>query len=116
MSFNDVASSSENPFPNQLYNKPASGKGVDVNDGCVIDYKGTDVTPDNYIEIITGGSPSGGNGRVLESGSDDHVFLAFYDHGGSGLIAFPGTYAHNYLDAGQLNTAFNTMHSKGLYK
>jgi len=111
MSYDDVASSSENPFPNTLYNKPTSGKGIDVNDGCVIDYKGSAVTPDNYIAILTGGSTSGGNGRVLKSGSDDHVFLAFYDHGGSGLIAFPS----EYLYADKLNSAFDTMNSKNMY-
>jgi legumain len=112
MSYDDVASSSENPYPNQLYNKPSSGKGVDVNKGCVIDYKGDDVTPDNYIAVITGGSTSGGNGRVLKSGSEDHVFLAFFDHGGTGLIGFP----NSYLEADKLNSAFNTMHSNTMYK
>lgn len=39
MSYNDVAKSPENPFPNQLFNKPSgSNPGVDVNKGCVIDY------------------------------------------------------------------------------
>lgn len=112
MSYDDVASSNENPFPNQLYNKPSNGEGVDVNNGCVIDYKGDDVTPENYIEIITGGSPSGGNGRVLKSGSSDYVFLSFFDHGASGLIAFPD----DYLEADTLNSAFEKMHSKNMYK
>ena len=31
----------------------------------------------------------GGNGRVLESGENDKVFINFADHGGPGLIAFP---------------------------
>lgn len=112
MSYDDVASSSENPFPNQLFNKFTSGKGVDVNDGCVIDYRRDDVTPDNYIQIITGGSPSGGNGRVLKSGSNDDVFLAFFDHGGSGLICFQDA----YLEADTLNDAFETMSSRNMFK
>jgi len=38
-SYNDAASSSYNPFPNQLFNRPTyKEKGVDVNDGCIIDY------------------------------------------------------------------------------
>lgn len=35
-----------------------------------------------------------GTGRVLKSTSADEVFLAFYDHGGSGLIAFPNDYLY----------------------
>lgn len=112
MSFNDVAKSSENPYPNTLFNKPSTGAGVDVNKGCVIDYEGSAVTPKNYEAILTGGNPTGGNGRVLKSGSNDHVFLAFYDHGGAGLIAFPSS----YLYADKLLKTFDTMHSKGMYK
>jgi legumain len=31
----------------------------------------------------------GGNGRVLESGPDDEVFIYYSDHGSVGLISFP---------------------------
>jgi len=30
-----------------------------------------------------------GNGRVLESGPNDTVFINFVDHGATGLVAFP---------------------------
>eukprot|EP01006_Ploeotia_vitrea_P036406 TRINITY_DN66015_c0_g1_i2.p2 TRINITY_DN66015_c0_g1~~TRINITY_DN66015_c0_g1_i2.p2 ORF type:complete len:106 (+),score=10.02 TRINITY_DN66015_c0_g1_i2:209-526(+) len=97
MSYNDVASSRQNPYKGQLFNKP-SGKqaGVDVNEGCVIDYEGKDVTPENYMAILTGNKTAvkGGNGRVLQSTSDDYVFLNFADHGGVGLIAFPNKYLY----------------------
>lgn len=46
MAYDDVASSSQNPFKGQLFNKPTGNNpGVDVYAGCVIDYKGNDVTP-----------------------------------------------------------------------
>ena len=50
-----------------MFNKPtATGvKGVDVYEGCVIDYKKTHVTPENFLAVLTGGTPTGGNGRVL---------------------------------------------------
>lgn len=111
MSYDDVASSSSNPFPNTLYNKPSTGAGIDVNKGCVIDYKGADVTPENYEAILTAGKVSGGNGRVLESTSSDNVFLAFFDHGGAGLIAFPS----EYLYADKLLSTFDSMNSVGKY-
>lgn len=31
----------------------------------------------------------GGNGKVLKSTEDDHVFINFVDHGGVGIIAMP---------------------------
>mmetsp|Transcript_132198 Transcript_132198/g.186642 ORF Transcript_132198/g.186642 Transcript_132198/m.186642 type:complete len:106 (-) Transcript_132198:800-1117(-) len=97
MSYNDVASSKSNPFPNTLFNKPSgSEEGVNYNEGCVIDYEGKDVTPENYMAILTGDSSKvkGGNGRVLQSTADDMVFLNFADHGGVGLIAFPNSYLY----------------------
>lgn len=98
-----------------MYNKP-SGKqeGVDVNKGCVIDYEGKDVTPKNYMAILTGNKSAvtGGNGRVLQSTSDDYVFLNFADHGGVGLIAFPSS----YLYAKDLIDTFQTMYNKKMYK
>ena len=46
MAYDDVASSNQNPFKGQLFNKPTGNNpGVDVYAGCVIDYKGNDVTP-----------------------------------------------------------------------
>lgn len=89
MSYDNAASSIWNPFPNKLFNKPSTGPGVDVNKGCVIDYRREDVSPANYEAILTGGKPTGGNGRILESGPNDHVFLAFFDHGAVGMVEFP---------------------------
>lgn len=97
-SYNDVASSSANPYPNTLYNKPTTGEGVDVNKGCVIDYQKQDVTPSVYIAVLTGDKNAvkgHGNERVLESGPDDFVFLNFADHGGPDLIAFPSSYLYS---------------------
>jgi legumain len=67
-SYNDVASSSSNPFPNTLYNKPTTGPGKDFNAGCVIDYQKGDVTPANYISVLKGDAAAmkgKGTGRVL---------------------------------------------------
>ena len=44
LSYNDVAKSWHNPFSyrGKLFNKPTKKgvKGVDVNDGCIVDYEG----------------------------------------------------------------------------
>ena len=46
MMYDDVASDSENPFKGKLFNKPTEkgDAGVDVYDGCNIDYKKKAVT------------------------------------------------------------------------
>ena len=70
----------------------AGTPGVDVYDGCVIDYKGTDVTPETFTKVLTGDDSAGG--KVLKSGADDRVFVNFVDHGAVGLIGFPRTTMH----------------------
>lgn len=114
MAYNDIANNSRNPFPGAVYNKPSGTlPGNNVYAGVVIDYEGNAVTPANFIAVLTGNKSAvtGGNGRVLESGPKDTVFIYFSDHGSPGLIAFP----HQYLYADQLLTTFNTMKSKNLY-
>jgi len=105
MAFDDIANNSENPFPGKLFNKP---NGSDVYAGCNIDYKGKDVTPENFLAVIKGDSAfvSGkGNGKVLKSDLNSKVFINFADHGAPGLIAFPSS----YLYADDFNTAISYM-------
>jgi legumain len=119
MMYNDVANSWENPFKGQLFNKPsnASSPGVDVYAGCKdnIDYERNDVNADNFLAVITGDakSVSGGNGRVLNSTSEDRVFIYFADHGGPGLIAMPSP---PYLHADDLNNALKKMSTQKMFK
>ena len=81
---------------------------MDVYAGVKIDYKGKDVMPENFLHVLEGNKTamSGkGTGRVLESTTDDNVFLYFADHGAPGLIAFPS----KYLYADQLMATFKKM-------
>jgi len=112
MFYDDIASSSSNPYKGQMFNKPtASGTpGVDVYKGCKKDYTGSQVTPANFVKVLTGDSSA--PGAVLASTSEDNVFVNFVDHGGTGIIAFPsGT-----MSSSMLNNALKTMHSKNMYK
>ena len=56
LAMDDIANSEENPYPGQLFNKPtAEGTpGVDVYDGCQIDYSGKQVTPEIFTAVLTG--------------------------------------------------------------
>jgi len=111
MAYDDIANDPENPIPGKLFNKP---NGDDVYTGCKIDYKGEDVTPSNFLAILTGDASKvkGGNGKVLKSTSASKVFINFSDHGAPGLIAFPS----EYLYAQDLNNAFTTMNTKKMYQ
>jgi len=111
MAYDDIASDPLNPFPGKLFNKPShSGdKGVDVYAGCQIDYKGKDVTPENFLKVLTGTA----SGKKLTSTSKDNVFVYFADHGAPGLLAFPT--GQGDLHKADLQSAFDTMHSKKMY-
>lgn len=108
MAYDDIANNTDNPIPGKLYNHT---DGWDVYNGTKIDYSGKDVTPENFIQILTGGKTEGGNGKVLKTNSNSKVFVFFSDHGAPGLIAFPTEYL--YADA--LNDAINTMHTNNMY-
>jgi len=109
MAYDDIAGSGSNPFPGKLFNKPsASGvEGVDVYDGCKIDYSGSDVTPETFQAVLTGTA----SGKSLQSTAADNVFVFFSDHGAPGLIAFPSSEMY----ASDLTSTFDTMHSKKMY-
>merc|ERR1719456_411185 len=82
--------------------------GKDVYNGCKIDYKGADVTPENFVKVLTGE----GSGKVLKSTSADNVFVNFVDHGGVGIIGFPRTIMHK----ADLLSALQTMKDKAMFK
>jgi len=111
MAVDDIANSPSNPFPGKVFNKPtAKGTpGVDVYAGCKIDYSGNDVTPENFVKVLTGDSSA--PGKVLASTARSKVFVNFVDHGGVNIIGFPKTTMH----ATELVGALQTMHSKNMY-
>lgn len=105
----DIANNSENPYPGQVFNHP---DGQDVYAGVKIDYRGSEVTPENFLAVLKGDSAATGGKPVLQSTANDDVFVYFADHGAVGLIAFPT----HYLYAKDLNNAITYMHSNGMYK
>lgn len=106
-SYDDVATAKQNPFPGQLFNQP---DGPDVYEGCNIDYRGADVTPEKFLSVLRGEDQNGG--KTLKTTSEDKVFINFSDHGAPGLIAFPkGTlYAKDFI------ATLDTMYENDSYK
>ena len=116
--YDDVANAQENPFPGKLFNAPTA-KGVagkDVYAGCKIDYKGKDVTPANFEAVLTGDASSAPKGHpVLKSTAADKVFVNFVDHGGVGIIAFPGALGQKLYHAADLMKVLKTMHDTKMF-
>jgi legumain len=111
MMYDDIANSPQNPTKGEIINHP---NGSDVYHGVPKDYTGKDVTPQNFINILTGNKAAMkniGSGKVIESGPNDHVFVNFVDHGATGLLAFPV----GELTVKQLNDALLKMHSEKRY-
>ena len=109
--YDDIANNAQNPIPGQVFNHP---DGDDVYAGVKIDYSGEEVTPENFLGVITGDESrvTAQTVKVLKTTEEDNVFIYFTDHGSVGLIAFPD----EYLYAEDLMTALNTMHDKKMYK
>lgn len=118
MMYDDVASHKANPFPGQLFNKPTAGNGsdelaVDVYEGCKVDYKGKDVTPNMFINVLLGNSTATNGRKVLGSTDQDRVFVNFVDHGARGFIVFPNG---QELSSKRLARALKQMHGAKKYK
>lgn len=114
MVYDDVAKSSNNPFPGQIFNAPtpAGTPGVDVWANLKKDYVGKDVTAKTFQAVLTGNSTAV-SGPVLKTGPGDNVFIYFTDHGSVGSIAMPAGPA---LRVDELRSTLTYMHANNLYK
>jgi len=113
MMYDDIAHHHLNPFPGNLINEP---HGPNVYTGIKVDYRGNDVTAENFLKVLQGdaeGMKGIGTGRVIESTSEDNVFVYYADHGNKGLIAFP---KRGSLYSKDLLAAIDNMHQKNKYK
>ncbi|KAH7488706.1 hypothetical protein KRP22_008656 [Phytophthora ramorum] len=117
MMYDDVAWHESNPYPGQLFNKPTTQNAVvqpvDVYKDCKVDFRGVEVTPETFLNVITGNSSGAFNKKVLNSTAGDRVFINFVDHGSRGNVYFPHL---KPLSASRLKEAMRTMHKKKMYK
>lgn len=100
MMYDDIANNPENPFKGDslgsngdylmslnrignIINKPG---GRNLYPGVPKDYVGRDVNPDNFFKVLNGDKTLKSRGKkVIESNSNDNVFIYFADHGAQGL-------------------------------
>ncbi|KER19200.1 hypothetical protein T265_11946 [Opisthorchis viverrini] len=103
--YDDIANNPKNPFKGKVFHDYDH---VDVYNHVIIDYRGNDVTRNNFVKVLRGDEKLEANKKVLKSGPDDNVFIFFSGHGGTSHIAFLG----EYLYAMELNDTLAYMHSK----
>ncbi|GER32113.1 vacuolar-processing enzyme [Striga asiatica] len=110
--YDDIANNEENPRPGIIINSP---HGDDVYNGVPKDYVGDDVTVDNFFAVLLGNKSAvtGGSGKVVDSGPNDHIFIYYSDHGGPGVLGMP---TNPYLYADDLINVFKKKHASGTYK
>ncbi|PQM38388.1 vacuolar-processing enzyme [Prunus yedoensis var. nudiflora] len=110
--YDDIAYNEENPRPGVIINSP---HGDDVYKGVPKDYTGDDVTVNNFFAAILGNKTAltGGTGKVVDSGPDDHIFIYYSDHGGPGILGMPTS---PYIYANDLIEVLKKKHAAGTYK
>ena len=91
--------------------------GPNVYPGVPKDYIGADVTPKNFLKILSGQDMGPGK-KTIKSGPNDRIFVYFADHGAPGLIAFPSTWLiiEHVLHAKDLISTLEGMYQNKQYK
>jgi len=77
----DIANNEENPKKGSIINRPG---GPNVYPGVPKDYVQDDYTIDNFWSVMAGDNTTN-NGKTLNSGPNDNVFIGYFDHGGPGI-------------------------------
>ncbi|TVU20161.1 hypothetical protein EJB05_36359, partial [Eragrostis curvula] len=110
--YDDIANNTENPWPGVIINHP---NGTDVYAGVPKDYTGEDVNVHNFLAVLLGDNSNltGGSGKVVDSGPDDHIFVYYADHGSPGLLVMP---SGDDLYADDLVDTLKKKHATGTYK
>ncbi|WAR18297.1 LGMN-like protein [Mya arenaria] len=107
MMYDDIAENSENPVKGNLINHP---DGPNVYEGIIKDYTGKEVNPETFLSVLKGEKDKV-NGKVIDSGPNDHVFVNFVDHGAPGILGF----GSKTLKAKKLMDAIMFMHDNKKY-
>jgi len=106
-----VNSTYSNPQPGTLYDSLALDQ--DWYAGVKIDYKGTDVSADNFFAVLKGEKDKvkGGSGRVIQSGPNDQLFIYHGGHGDVGLLVVQDT----YITKKELHKTLSQLQDEGKY-
>ncbi|WOL10090.1 legumain [Canna indica] len=112
MMHDDIAYNPLNPRQGIIINHP---QGQDVYAGVPWDYTGKHVTTRNLYAVLLGNKTAveGGSGKVIDSKSDDRIFIYYSDHGGPGVLGMPNM---PYLYAADFIEVLKQKHASNSYK
>lgn len=94
----DIAGHGSNFAPGKVFVSP---QGEDVYAGAVIDYKLSDLRPDD-LKLILAGQRSERLSQVIEAGEQDNVLVFWSGHGSPGALAWGDTQSFSQADASEL--------------
>uniref|UniRef100_A0A4W3JBG1 Legumain n=1 Tax=Callorhinchus milii TaxID=7868 RepID=A0A4W3JBG1_CALMI len=98
MMYDDIAHNDRNPTPGVLISSQSE---LNVYEGVQKDYTGEDVTPKNFLSVLTGNEAAVrgiGSGRVIKSKPQDNIFIYFSGHGSEGQLSFPDSNVSNNFE------------------
>ncbi|VFR01323.1 unnamed protein product [Cuscuta campestris] len=83
--YDDIAFNKENPRPRVIIN---NSHGDNVYKGVPKDNTGENVTVNNFFDVILGNKDAltGGSGKVVHSGPNEHIFIYYSNHGRLGVL------------------------------
>ena len=90
MAYDDIAEDESNPFKGQVFQ---SYDLRDIYEGLKIDYRADSVNKETFKAVLRGDRQAvknltGGDGKVIDSGPDDNVFVFVSNHGVPGHICW----------------------------
>ncbi|EIW78701.1 hypothetical protein CONPUDRAFT_108689 [Coniophora puteana RWD-64-598 SS2] len=108
----DAACNPRNPFPGSVF--ASSSRSLDLYGSHVeVDYRGTDVTVENFLRLLTGRvSPDMPRSKRLLSDDKSNVFVYMTGHGGNEFLKFQDS---EEISAFDIADAFEQMWQKRRY-
>lgn len=115
MAAENIACNPRNPELPHIYTTSSQTKRTDIMGSCVqIDYKGTEVTAESFVRLLTGrttrGTPAS---KQLRSGPQSNVLVYMTGHGGKEFFKFQD---QSELSARDIANAIEQMHVSNRYK
>ncbi|GFN86161.1 legumain [Plakobranchus ocellatus] len=111
--YDNVVDDFDNPYPGELFNNYSK---VDVYRDTPLDYTGSEVSADLILATLRGDKElvrnlTGREGKVIESGPEDNIFVAAITHGLPGMLKMP----YGLMRASKLIKTLQDMHDNKQY-
>lgn len=108
----DLACDPRNPWPGTIYNNMQHQINV-YGDDAQVDYKGDEVTHENFIRLLTGRHPEGTpKSKKLLTDAGSNILIYLTGHGGNGFLKFQDK---GELSSSEFADAIEQMHTKKRY-